>query len=134
MKRHILGTLPLIGLLIATAWIFGRMPSQADQPPFAMVSTNCAKSPDFGSVPFCFDTVLGSVNGFYSTASVFAPARIGEYKDSLFASLPSCSTATVGWQAVITDSTTVSSEGQSCVGSSTHSAVAICGGGGWVCF
>ena len=132
MKRHILGTLPLVLVLLLGAWML--RPSQADQPPFAMVSTNCAKSPDFGAMLMCFDSTLGSANAYYSTGGNFAPVRIGEYKDGLFGSLPSCAAGTAGWQVHITDSTTVSAEGQSCVGSSTHDAIAICNGAGWVCF
>ncbi len=51
----------------------------------------------------------------------------------LIANLPSAASSKGKWQTV-NDSTTVSAEGQTCVGSSTHAAFAFSDGVSWKCF
>lgn len=94
-----------------------------------MFSTDCAKSPRFGSAAVCLDTTNQALyywNG--STQFTAAPNSV------TVGSLPTCGTGQTGLEQYVTDSTTVSAEGQTCAGSSTHPALAICIGTTWKCF
>ena len=53
---------------------------------------------------------------------------------ALVASLPAASAANVGEIITVSDSTTVSAEGQTCAGSSSNTAIAISNGTQWKCF
>lgn len=48
--------------------------------------------------------------------------------------LPSCGSSLIGAWSKVTDSTTVGSEGQACVGGGTTQASALCTSNGWRCF
>lgn len=48
--------------------------------------------------------------------------------------LPAAAAGNVGWIIVVSDSTTVAAEGQTCVGSSTNKALAFSNGSVWKCF
>ncbi len=63
MKRFLAMILVLAAFALPTR-------ARADQPPFAMLSSSCATSPDFGFMPFCFDTTSGSYYFWNGTAFV----------------------------------------------------------------
>lgn len=66
------------------------------------------------------------------SVSMWPPLTTG---GGLFANLPACSVANAGQGFVITNSSAVSAEGQTCVGASTHTAMAVClDGAVWKCF
>jgi hypothetical protein len=74
-----------------------------------------------GNVSACGDTVAGLV----------APCT---FPSTIVTSLPSASTVP-GAIMMVTDSTSIASEGQACSGSSSHFAMAVStGSGGWKCF
>ena len=132
MKRHLLGTLPLIVLMTWVACHFGLPAAQAQytgpQGPF-MFSANCAGSAQFGTAYQCWDTVNQWM--YYWNGTAFAPSG----NAVTVAKLPTCAGAQLGLQQIVTDSTSVASEGQTCTGSSTHSALAVClDGNTWKCF
>jgi hypothetical protein len=49
-------------------------------------------------------------------------------------SLPTAAAANAGWQIVVNDSTAITTEGQTCVGTSNHTALAFSDGSVWKCF
>lgn len=53
---------------------------------------------------------------------------------TLVGSLPTAAAGNAGWLRVVSDSTAVAAEGQTCVGSSTNSALAFSDGTVWKCF
>lgn len=74
MKRHLLGTLPLVGLMMLVASFFA--PASHAQYPGPqgpmMFSSNCAASPQFGYAQACFDTTKQGV--YYWNSTAFTPA------------------------------------------------------------
>lgn len=82
------------------------------------------------------------ISGSAGTIAASSSAWIGDSTKNLtyfipastaVASLPTAS-GSAGAKFIVTDSTTVSSEGQTCVGSSTNKAIAISNGSVWKCF
>ncbi len=53
---------------------------------------------------------------------------------TLVASLPAAAAGNKGWIMTVSDSTSVAAEGQTCVGSSTNTALAFSNGSVWKCF
>ncbi len=66
MKRY------LTLFLVLAAFVLPRS-AKADQPPFAMISVACLTSPDFGGMPFCFDTATHLFYYWSGTAFVASP-------------------------------------------------------------
>lgn len=134
MKRHFLGTIPLVALLALVASFFA--PAAHAQYPGPqgpiMYSSNCAGSPQFGTAFQCYDTTNQWM--YYWNGTVFVPSG----NAVTVAKLPSCGASQLGLQQIVTDSTTVSAEGQTCAGSSTNKALAVCltasGSPVWKCF
>lgn len=130
MKRHLLGTLPLVGLLMLLASFvapaaYAQYPGPQGQP---MFSANCAGSAQFGTAYQCWDT--GNQWMYYWNGTAFTPTG----NNVTVAKLPTCGASQLGLQQIVTDSTTVAAEGQTCAGTSTHKALAVCLESVWKCF
>lgn len=93
-------------------------------------SSNCAASPQFGSAQCCFDTTTWWVYFWSFTDTAFEPTG----NHVTVGNLPACAAGQNGLHQLVTDSTSVASEGQTCTGSSTNKALAICVGTTWKCF
>jgi hypothetical protein len=86
---------------------------------------------DNGSVATTFTYTPNTADQTGGVSS-WAPQTAGA---GLFANLPACTAANAGQAFVITNSSAVAAEGQTCVGASTHTALAIClDGAVWKCF
>lgn len=70
----------------------------------------------------------------FSSASGTMSAGYLGYGKTVVGSLPSAAAGNAGWAIVVTDSTTISAEGQTCVGSNSNIALAISNGSVWKCF
>lgn len=131
MKRHLLGTLPLVALMALIASFFapaGYAQYPGPQGPF-MFSSNCAGAAQYGTAYQCWDTVNQWM--YYWNGTAFAPSG----NAVTVAKLPACGAAQLGLQMIVTDSTSVAAEGQTCVGSDSHKALAVClDGSTWKCF
>lgn len=75
MRKHLLGTAPVVAIMTALLWLLAAPFAHAQYPgpqgPI-MFSSNCSASPQFGLAYLCFDTTK---NAFYNWSSgTFAPA------------------------------------------------------------
>lgn len=85
----------------------------------------------FGNADLCYDA-SNMDQAYYNNGGTLQLASPAQYT---VATLPACTAGITGAQLAVTDSTTVSAEGQTCSGSSTHKALAVCvEGGTWKCF
>lgn len=73
-------------------------------------------------------------NGFCNSSSSITAGTYLSATSTLVASLPAAATGNKGQMRIVSDSTTVASEGQTCVGSSTVTAMAFSNGSVWKCF
>lgn len=95
-----------------------------------MFSTNCAASSNYGGAQCCFDTNNKWYYYFNAVDNAFEPTG----NRVTVANLPACVAGQSGLQQIVTDSTSVASEGQTCAGGSTNKALAICITTTWHCF
>ena len=93
-----------------------------------LFSTNCAISAQMGGAQCCYDT--NNKWYYYWTGTAYAPTG----NHVLVANLPACVAGQNVLQQIVTDSTSVASEGQTCTGGSTNTALAVCIGTTWKCF
>src|SRR5215472_7790807 len=75
-----------------------------------MFSTNCATSAQFGTAACCYDTNRQWFYYWDATSKAFLPNG----NHVTVANLPSCAAGINGLQQLVTDSTSVASEGQTC--------------------
>ena len=125
MMRRFLAVIAFTSLLLPGLASAQPAPGPQGQ---CMFSTNCAASADFGSAQCCFDT--NNKWYYYWNGTAFAPTG----NHVTVANLPACVAAQNGLNQIATDSTTVVTEGQTCVGGSSHSALAVCITTTWQCF
>lgn len=100
-------------------YVFAANPSTA-----TIVNNPVASNIDVGGNTICSATASGLA---CAASKSLAPGT------STVASLPAASSS-AGQMFVVTDSTAVSAEGQTCVGSSTNKALAFSNGTAWKCF
>jgi hypothetical protein len=80
-------------------------------------------------------TVSGqTINGFIDQAGDFSGNGYLRSVPIVVASLPAAATGNAGQIRTVSDSTTISAEGQTCTGGSTNSALAVSNGSVWKCF
>jgi hypothetical protein len=68
------------------------------------------------------------------SAATLLQEQANQITGVLVSALPAAATSNAGTMQVVTDSTSVVTEGQTCVGSSTHTALAFSNGSVWKCF
>lgn len=86
-------------------------------------------------------TITAGANGTQSATTPgggYVITSVAHGPPTTVAALPSCTAALVGTLRNVTDSTAVASDGQTCAGSGTNTALAICGNTGagtygWKC-
>jgi hypothetical protein len=94
----------------------------------------CGSRIETGNIQIGIGDVYGAL--FWHTALPLDAGHLicGSTANCAAGSLGSCATGQKGNVSVIEDSTSVASEGQSCVGNSTNTALAFCNGTAWKCF
>ena len=99
-----------------------------------MFSTNCAGSPIFGGAKCCYDTT--NQWWYFWDQYIATPAFEPTAKRQTVAGLPTCGAAQAGLRQLVINSSTVASEGQTCVGvgSGGVNALAVCLSSVWKCF